>query len=318
MAIRTDHIVDQEFEVGPGAEISVHNISGHTAIRGGEGSQIRVRAVKHGSDRAIENTEIEMSQEGSHVRARVRSREEGFVKLNRSVCSVDFEIEIPRDCAVHSRAISADTFVSGLQADARIESVSGRLRIEDLRGACTVSSVSGSVEARSLEGDLRLNSTSGNASVAESSIPEFNCHTVSGDLTIETPLLSGQHYLAKTVSGDLTLRVPPGTGATIQMHSISGNVRSDIPAEIIRSGRRNWQGRINGGGANVEMHTVSGDMRISASPRVSEATSEQAAPTAADWSDIESQGHTTTEILERLERGEITVDEATAQLKALR
>jgi Putative adhesin len=318
MAIRTDNIVDQQFEVGPGAEISVNNISGHTTIRGGEGSQIRVRAVKHGRDRAIENTDIVLSQEGSHVTARVRSREEGFAKLSRSVCSVDFEIEIPRDCVVHSLAVSADTFVTGLRADARIESVSGRVRTEDLIGACTVSSISGNVEARSLEGNLRLNTTSGDASVTESSIPEFNCHTVSGDLAIETPLLSGQHYLAKTVSGDLTLRVPPGTGATIQMHSISGNVRSDIPAEIIRSGRRNWQGRINGGGATLEMHTVSGDMQILASPRVSEATSERAEPAVADGSDIESHARTTTEILERLARGEITVDEATAQLKALR
>jgi hypothetical protein len=95
-----------------------------------------------------------------------------------------------------------------------------------------------------------------------SHLRRFNLNTVSGDILLETPLATGEHYLAKTISGDLQISVPPDTGATVQMKSVSGDVHSDLPAEIIKSSRRNWQGRIGGGGANVEMSSVSGDLRI--------------------------------------------------------
>jgi hypothetical protein len=309
MTTTTADTISQQFDVGPGAELSVHNVSGRIEIRGGDGSQIAVRAVKHGKEEAVENTEFEMTQEGSHVSIRVKSIDSGFLKINRNVSSVDFEIETPRDCAVQARAVSANTAVAGLRADVRVENVSGDVRVDDVVGACTVSSVSGGVEARSIEGGLKLNTTSGSVVVRESNLSEFNCHSVSGNLTIDTPLTPGHHYLAHTVSGDLRLLIPPETGATVQMQTVSGRVVSDVPAEIMRSGRRNWQGRINGGGANVEMHSVSGDLKISPSGG-------QPGPTSAP--DPETRARDTTAILEQLSHGEITIDEATSRLNALR
>jgi DUF4097 and DUF4098 domain-containing protein YvlB len=312
MTTATEETVSQQFEVGPGAELTVSNVSGRTDIRAGDGSEIRVRALKHGKGQAVENTEVEMTQDGSHVFVRVKPRDEGFLKLHRNVCAVDLDIETPRDCAVNSRAVSADTSVSGPHADLRLETVSGDVRIEDLAGSCTVSSVSGRVDARSIEGSLKLNTTSGSVVIRQSRLPELNCHSVSGNLTIDTPLATGGHYLARTVSGDLRLLIPSGTGATVQMHTVSGRVTSDVPAEIIRSGRRNWQGRINGGGANVEMHTVSGDLVISLSDQIADSSG------STVGSDPEARARETAAILEALERGEITVDDATSQLKALR
>jgi DUF4097 and DUF4098 domain-containing protein YvlB len=309
MITATEETVSQQFDVGPGAELSVRNVSGRVDIRAGEGSQILVRALKHGKESAVENTEIEMTQEGSHLTVRVRAQESGFLGINKNVCSVDFEIETPRDCAIHARAVSADASVSGLRADVRVETVSGDVRIEDVAGSCAVSSVSGGVQAHAVDGALKLNSTSGSVVIRESTLSEFNCHSVSGNLTIDTPLTPGRHYLAHTVSGDLRLYVPAETGATVQMQTVSGRVSSDVPAEIVRSGRRTWQGRINGGGANVEMHSVSGNLEISSNGRPADASPRP---------DPETRARETTGILEELSRGEITIDDATSRLNALR
>jgi DUF4097 and DUF4098 domain-containing protein YvlB len=142
---------------------------------------------------------------------------------------------------------------------------------------------------------------------------EFNCQTVSGDLTLDTPLQPASHNVARTVSGNLHLRVPAGTGATVQMKSVSGTVRSDLPAEIIRSGRRHWQGRINGGGAEVELTTVSGDLTVEHSNTGGAVQTDTQAPVAEDG---ESSRAATTEVLERLHRGEISVEQATEMLRA--
>ena len=90
--------------------------------------------------------------------------------------------------------------------------------------------------------------TSGSLDVRDSRLPEFHCHSVSGRLAIETPL-SGRQYHLHTVSGSVRVQIPPDTGVTVQMKSVSGDVTCDLPAQIVKSGRRSWQGVINGGGA---------------------------------------------------------------------
>jgi hypothetical protein len=139
-------------------------------------------------------------------------------------------------------------------------------------------------------------------------------------------LIAGQHYFAKTVSGDLHVLVPEGTGVTVQMKSVSGSVKSELPAEIIKAGRRSWQGRINGGGATLEMQSVSGDLRVARGmqatedtepagdqsadePREPSAAPEPSAPVAEDSEMLA--------ILKALEAGDITLDEATSRLEAL-
>jgi DUF4097 and DUF4098 domain-containing protein YvlB len=221
--------------------------------------------------------------------------------------------------------------------------VSGDLTVTDVSGDCGMTTVSGDVHARHISGSLTVRTTSGDVRLTDSQLDHFNLNSVSGDFTIETPLTPGQHYLARTVSGDLKVLVPPGTGATIQMKSMSGDVISELPAEIIKAGRRHWQGRINGGGANVEMNSVSGDLRFAhsgisgapnppsgsapetggfeGSPAVQSSSAETAAgdaPSSPVVADTPNAQDETNAILKALEQGEISVEEAMEKLDALR
>jgi DUF4097 and DUF4098 domain-containing protein YvlB len=239
--------------------------------------------------------------------------------LGKNMASVEYDITVPRECELNIKAVSADVMAAGTRRGARVQTVSGDVRIEEIAGTASLTTVSGDVVASRLVGTLTLHTTSGDARIEDASLRDFNLHSVSGDFSIETPLVSGEHYYAHTVSGDLLLAVPDGTGVTVQMRSVSGDVTSDFrDAEIIKSGRRHWQGRINGGGANVEMQSVSGDLRITRGSGRAPApppVSGDAPPSEARQT--EESDAAASSVLALLEQGEIDVEEALSRLKGL-
>lgn len=327
MNTMTSDVVDQQFTVVAPADLAVTSVSGRVTVRAGEESVIRVHATKSGPEGARANTRVEFSQAGSrvdvHTRADTHGRG-GLLNLGRNMSSVDYEITVPRGCTVQVKTVSADVNVEGTNGPVRLQTVSGDVSLAGVLDS-SVTTVSGSVSAQKVTGRLTLHTTSGDARIMDSNLRDFNLHSVSGDFTVETPLLRGQHYYAKTVSGYLRLVVPEGTGVMVQMKSISGDVVADFPdAEIIKAGRRHWQGRINGGGANVEMHSVSGDLRIT---RGSRAASIEPAPPPPPPAPAEpastgdtpapETGQDATAVLQALERGEIDVEQALARLRSL-
>lgn len=311
-----EDVMDGVYDVGTPAALQVNTVSGEVRVRVGDDDVIRVHAEKHGGARARANTMIEQRTEGNTVILRTRGGSaSGAVMLGmvggNNVCSVDYDIVVPRRCAVRVKAVSADVAVEGPEGDLDLETVSGDVRIEDVRGDLAIGTVSGDITARRVSGDLTLRTTSGDARLLDSSLADFNLHTVSGDLAIETPLRAGAHYQAKTVSGDLHLTVPPETGVTVVMKSMSGDVQCELPSQVISKGRHKWTGRINGGGANIEMNSVSGDLRIMGGTR-------GAAPAEAVRTDMpaRTQEDGTTDILQMLQDGEIDVEEALRRLEA--
>ena len=252
---------EQRFEMGPRSELSVSNVSGRISVVAQAGSEIVVRHDKRGASRALQNTNVDIRREGNRVTVQTRSVAGGLINFGRA-SSVNYDITVPTDCTVRLHAVSASISLGGLRADAAIQTVSGDVNATDLAGDISITTVSGKIVASNLSGTLVARTTSGDGSILMSRLRRFSVNSVSGDFSLETPLIVDEHCNAKTVSGDLELRLPPETGATIQLKSISGSVSCELPAEIIKSGRRHWQGRVNGGGGHVEMNSVSGDLTI--------------------------------------------------------
>jgi len=265
----------------------------------------------------------------------------GLMSFGRS-SAIDYDISVPRDCSVRLNAVSSDVKIAGIRAEVGVQTVSGDLRLEDIAGELTATTVSGDIEGRSITGTLVARTTSGDCELRRTRLRRFSINSVSGDFTVETPLISGEQCYAKTVSGDLTLIVPVDTKATVHLKSISGSVGCELPAEIVKSGRRHWQGRINGGGAQLEMNSISGDLNIKRGegnvpnmPEASEYTrSESYENRPSQYSTAEepvnssdprdaTEEHaaasptayqSTAEVLSALERGELSVDEAMTRL----
>jgi DUF4097 and DUF4098 domain-containing protein YvlB len=258
----SEAIVEEQFDVGDSPALSLGTVSGRVSIRRSSEQTIRVHARKYGRAHAVENTRIEFSRLGDMVNVRTSTNSRGLVGGN-SICSVDFDVSVPRGCRIQVETVSADVDVREIGAAAEIKTVSGQISLDEASESSHITTVSGGFTGHALEGVLHLMTVSGSSTITDSRLSEFEVESVSGGITLETELLSTGRYRAKTVSGGVRLQVPSGTGITVQMGSVSGKIQSELPSTVEKVGFGSWQGEINGGGAALHLISVSGSVTIS-------------------------------------------------------
>ncbi len=275
----------------------------------------------------------------------------GFAELlrfNNAPSEVDYEIKVPSQADLDLKGVSSNIQLDDVAGAIRVRSVSGEVTAARLRGEIELGSVSGDVRGRDLAGQLALESVSGDVK-AEGRFGAVRAKTVSGEIELATPLATGGSYEFHSVSGNAIVRVPASTAATISARGMSSDFSCDLPCEVRRTNRmpgsREWQGELNGGGgAAVRFQSVSGNLRIRelaqaiagvAAPTPVTAPAETPAPadeaTATEPSAPNTRGDDSSSqptaddddsaamaVLQSLERGELTVDDALKQIEALR
>jgi putative adhesin len=266
MSTATETTVDARFDVGEGAALELHNVAGRVTVRVHDERALVMQAKLHGPDSAVENTRIEREQSGDRVVIRTEQQREGGLSglLHRnSLAAVDYDLAVPAGCLLEVHTVSADVDVRGTVANAALYTVSGSIDLTNARGDIRLHSVSGRITASELEGELNVNSTSGHVAVRNSRLRRFALHTVSGNMTIETPLTAGESYSVSTVSGNLRLSVPSGTGADVRLSTISGSIESTGSFHSSGGpGHRSVHGTIGDGGAQLSMNSVSGSLSL--------------------------------------------------------
>ena len=143
-------------------------------------------------------------------------------------------------------------------------------------------------------GTAYLSAVSGDITLADADLPAVTATTVSGRLRLQTGL-SGGPYHFNSVAGDVYLLVPAGTHCAAALHSQSGRVHRSLPGtppEGAEAGER----------PQVRLNSVSGDLWLVGPADAPEAP----APPARDRRDV----------LERVSRGELSMEEAAQFLKA--
>jgi hypothetical protein len=204
--------------------------------------------------------------------------------------------------------------IEDVQGPMRIKSVSGDVHVGDYYGAVEGSSVSGDVEIR---GRVRA----------------CELHTVSGDISIDLePEVGGRESHLKTISGDVEVGMLTSS-CVCEYHTASGDLECEAPARIMREGRKDRTVILGDGGSRLSVRTVSGDLTIRpASSAVREESTASTDSTEATTG-VESESDrdpertapmappTTTavrDLLERLARGEVSVDDVAAKLDETR
>jgi hypothetical protein len=298
--------IERTFEISASARLKLSNICGSVDIHPGEDNAIRVTAIKHTDSSDAERTEIEMSQAADGmVIVATHFREGQWMWLFGSrPCQVDYSVKAPRACCLKVNVVSSTVVAEGFSGEFDFDSVSGDVTLRDLTGPLNVRTVSGDLAGQRLSGPLDLNSVSGDVALSESTLPSVAATTVSGDLRLHTALGQGPYHF-NSVSGDVRLTLPGDARCSTRLHSISGGISTPFPLTSYCHKNGSQVAEVQGGGVNVSLHSVSGDLLLDTDGKVMPTPTPQATPSVVDRR----------EVLERIERGEMTVEEGLTQLR---
>jgi DUF4097 and DUF4098 domain-containing protein YvlB len=327
---------EERFAFKQTPRLRVRNVSGETSITAaGAPGEIRVVARKRVSasseDRAkrlLQNLEVRMEKRGDEllVEPHLYEQERGWLDLFRGKrFRVDFDITVPAECAVDAQTVSGELSVEGLRGPVEIQTVSGDVRLEDLQGPMRLKSVSGDVDCRRYVGHLEGNTVSGDLTFAGTHLRSSQVHTVSGDVEFEGRLDARKEHRFKTISGDIELALAE-PDVTIDYRTASGDIECELPARIMRRGRKEYSVVVGGGHGHVGVKTVSGDLTVrgtsAPAPDAAPAEEERETHPAEDVERTEPMDLSSREevraVLERVARGEIGIDDAAAALDAAR
>ncbi len=299
--------IEKTFSVASPAHLSINNIRGSVEIRPGEDSVIQVTAVKQTHTGDEKHTEIEINQDADGtVKAATRFPDGSWNWLFGSQpCEVDYVVKAPRQCSLKLNGVSNTVLAEGFEGAVSVNSVSGEVTLRDLSGSVRIHTVSGDADGERIRGALDLETVSGDATLNASEFASIKAGTVSGDMQIHTPLADGP-YTFKSVSGGVRLVVPPETHCTGELHSVSGDLVSAFPITGYSRHHGNQAILVQGGGVKVSMNSVSGDLSLHCDGEI------LPAPESLKTVSIEERRA----VLERVERGELTVAEALGQLRS--
>jgi hypothetical protein len=329
--------IEERFTFKQTPKLRVRNVSGETSITAaGAAGEIKVVARKRVSasseDRAkrlLKNLEVRMEKRGDElfVEPHLYEQERGWLDLFRGKrFRVDFDITVPSECAVDAQTVSGELSVEGIRGPLEIQTVSGDVRLEDVQGPMRLKSVSGDVDCRRYVGHLEGNTVSGDVTIAATRLRSSQLHTVSGDVQVEGRLDPRKEHRFKTISGDVELDLAE-PDSTIEYRTASGDVECELPARIVRHGRKEYSVVIGGGHGHVGVKTVSGDLTVrgTSASTPDDASAEERTPQDTATADAErtqpmdmSSREEVRSVLERLARGELGVDDAAAALDAAR
>lgn len=306
----SEEIIERTFSVTLPARLKVSNIRGSVKIHTSETDQITVKAVKDVDSGDATETEIKIDQAPDGLVRVETDYHQRITFWNHKPCRVHYSIGVPRQCSLAMEVVAADAEVEGMEGAVRIHSVSGNVTSSDLTGSLDLRTISGDLLGESLRGPLDLDTVSGNIRLHDSQIESVHGKTVSGD--IEAAFQPGNGpFEFRSVSGNVTLKVPAGAGYSASLSTQSGQLRTNGGGKAKDWGRGRYQADYFGGGRRITMRSVSGDLALRFVDEAGEPVQvepSQAAPASAP-------GVNVSEILNQIESGELSVEEALKRLE---
>jgi hypothetical protein len=326
--------LERKFDVSGQARLTLANISGSVDIQPGDEGVVLVIAEIDNQSGDPERTcvDIDQAADGS-VMVKTDYGESFWRWFGQRPCDVDYTVRVPRSCWLQLRCVSSSAMLKGLTGQFDLNTVSGDLTLAELTGSLKAHLVSGGLRAEQLNGPADVETVSGRVELRTSQFESLRVSTVSGRVIAETPLSNGP-YRFHSVSGDVRLSVPGTTRCSIDSNSLSGRLDTDLPVTYNQKVGQHWRMEVQGGGSEVRFDSISGTMHVNSSDAVvaqtpapvTEATpagAEESAPAepgapaveAQPKTPIEQASDTRRDILDRVSRGELSVDEAIEKLR---
>jgi DUF4097 and DUF4098 domain-containing protein YvlB len=333
---RTNELTSLQHVIGPRGRFTLRQASGEIAIKGVEGDTVRVRSTD--GESLADQFNIETGD--GYVELRQRDQFSLGKLMLRIGASPEIEVEVPHGATLSVESASADIQASDLDGTKRFRTASGELGLSRFAGALDAETVSGDID---LDGqaplELVMKSISGDIHVRVPKLKRLDLGSTSGDLWLDAELAGDGPFAIRSISGDAT--IVGRAGFKVEAETITGDLSSELAHK-----RESMPGRkvliVGRPGPTLAFRSVSGDLQVvqprdaaaesiptppappaalaaPSAPPASAAPSAPAAPRIQDGEagsdgDIDA---TRLEILRELERGDITVAEATERLGRL-
>jgi DUF4097 and DUF4098 domain-containing protein YvlB len=313
----SQEILQKTFKVDSPVRLTLSNIRGTVNIYPGEDNAVHITAVKQLDSGNPEHTKIEIEQlDENSISIKTKYRENGRLSLlSRKPSKVEYTLQVPKTCILNVSGVSNSTNIQGIDSEICLNTVSGPIILDDCSGSLNLNSVSGDISGNIFKGSLEFDTVSGKIYLNDSHVSRIDGETVSGAISIETPLLEGPYHF-KSVSGNVEMLLPSDTACTVRTKSISGRIKTPLTTSMRHSHGGNHHFEMNGGGIEVRLYSVSGNLVITPSEDINNIL-EKKIEHPSDQDQIpntESSNPPTNEdtmaILEQIANGDISVEEA--------
>ena len=318
-----------EHRIGQGGRFALRLPAGEVSIRATDDDVVRVRDLEGHS--IAERFDIHRTDDALELVAKNRF---GLAYQNGSLTigghAAELDVEVPRRSRVAVDAASTDVSVAGVAGPGRYRTASGDLILTDVGGDVEFEGVSADVRVEAVVPIEVVGKTiSGDISLRAPRITRLEMTTTSGDIRIDADLAGKGPFTIRSISGDATL-VARG-GIQVEAQTVTGDLSSALSAKM-ESGPGRKVMVVGKASTTVAFRSVSGDLAIveprdsgvpmPASGNVAAAEPAPPAPAmpafASDVPELSPEAEATRlKILQSLEKGEIDVQAAMAQLAAL-
>jgi hypothetical protein len=303
---KADGKFERTLNVAGPVHLDVFTGSGAIEVKASSAGTVRVygtiKARGHGrvsAEEKVRYIEAHPPVESSGSTIRIGRIEDAAYQQN---VSISYEILVPTDTTLTSRAGSGSQRIDGLHGSVETGTGSGSLSISNIQGDVNAQTGSGSIELHSIAGRLDAHTGSGSINgeriggsisartgsgqisleqrmVEQGSPLDVEAHTGSGSIevsgvygSLKASSGSGsiqargnpvRDWSIHTSSGGVTLEMPHDAAYDLHARTSSGNINVDQPVEVRGNiGRKELQGKVRGGGSLVEVQTSSGSIAI--------------------------------------------------------
>ena len=320
MATMMEERIEEVFETGPQADVSVENVRGSITVEGWDEPRVRLEARRRG-----ERARIVYQHEGNRVEVRteIEPRERslwGWTGRDNQT-EVSYHLQVPAASQVRIRNVSGPIHVSGIQGTVEAKSVDGQIQLANVAGDVRAEATNGALELTTISGRAQAFTTNGSIVLRDSQLEMVTAETINGSIRLD-PLSAGSDVRTRTVNGELFLHVPDGVQANLEASGVMLHTHIGIDHQSQSTGRTAWRGSVGHGqsGAQVSYSTVNGRLTVSGaggqtptdSPAPMAWTAAEAPPTPTP---APAAPQDTMSILAAVDRGEITVERALALMK---
>ena len=275
---------DRTLTVTRPVDLEVLAHSGDITVRSGGSGAVTIHATIHAGNSWLagaHDREVEELKQNPPIRQSGNDIRIEYVELHN--VSVDYEITVPAETALHAKTGSGNQVVEGLQGDINLESGSGDMRLSRLTGTMHFHTGSGNVRAEHLSGPIYSRAGSGDLEFEESASGDADLETGSGNIHLKG-LVGGLRARAgsgditidgspkdswsiETGSGNVHLRLPPEAAFDVNLSTNSGDATVNHPVVTtiqgkVQDGQKSVSGKVRGGGPLLSVRTGSGDVTV--------------------------------------------------------